>query len=160
MRTLRTISIAASAVVILFGASTAFAETRPGSTGPRMNQEGMYRTTAASTTATNMKDIERARMAAASTSPESIQAAREAAQNRVQAVRAKAEQHLAEIQDKAKQQAALTLAGQFQDINTTWTDKFVKTLNSYDVILQKARVRASTASASVPGRKVAALPVP
>ncbi|MFI5260471.1 MAG: hypothetical protein ACHQU0_01590 [Candidatus Paceibacteria bacterium] len=140
MRTLRTISLAAGVATLLFGAATAFAaEGRPATAG-------MYRTATTSAAAAQMRDIERAHAAAASISPESIQALREAAQNRVQAVRTKAEQHLTEIQDKAKQQEALKLAGQFQTINTAWTDKFVKTLNSYDAILQKAQVRASIAA--------------
>jgi hypothetical protein len=142
MHTLRTIGIVGT-VVLLFSATAVFAQGQPENSGMKANQDSVA---ISSTTIANIKEIERVHMAAASTTRQSIQAVREEAQTRIQTMRGEAEKRLADIQDKVKQQQAQSLAQQFENINTSWTDKFVQTLNQYDAILQKVQDRANIAA--------------
>jgi len=126
MRTFRTIGIIGSAAAILLSASMVFAREQATSTS-REQVNNDYRAMAASTTAR-------------------MQAVRADAQNRMAAQREKVAQRVADIQDEAKQQIAKNLAAQFDNLNSTWTDRFMQTLDRYDTILQKMEDRTNIAA--------------
>lgn len=75
-----------------------------------------------------------------------IETKREEMKVRVEELRGKAEKRLADIKDKAKQEAAQRLAKQLSELNATWTDRFVQTLDRYTTVLGKIQDRANIAA--------------
>jgi hypothetical protein len=59
--------------------------------------------------------------------------------------REKVTEHLSNIQDKQKQKTAEQIAGQFDNLNQTWTDHFTKQLDQYSAVLAKIQSRADIA---------------
>ena len=86
-----------------------------------------------------------------------VEAVREKAKVRVEAQKEKATRRLADIQDKVKKQLAEKMVNQFERLNKTWTDHFLKLLDRYDEIVQKMRDRASVAASA--GKDVTAADV-
>jgi len=109
--------------IFLLSASVAFAEGQATNTKEGNNFEN-YRAIAASTTAR-------------------MQAVRADMQTRMETLRGKAMERMADIKDKVKQEMAKNLAVQFDNLNSTWTDKFMNQLDRYDAILQKIQDRAA-----------------
>ena len=130
MRTFRTIGVVGGITVLLLSASVAFANEGQ-ATNTRGGNEfgGDYRAMSASTTAR-------------------MQTMRDEAQARMQTQREKMMMRMSDIQDKVKQEKAKNLATQFDNLNTTWTDKFMQLLDHYDAILQKIQDRADIASSA------------
>jgi hypothetical protein len=87
------------------------------------------------------------RMMSASTTAR-MQTVRDEAQTRMMGQRGKAMQRFADIQDKVKQDMAQRIATQFDNLNSTWTDNFMKLLDRYDAILVKIQARADIASST------------
>ena len=148
MRTLRTIGIVGATAALLFSSTVAFAEERPmearqirqvaGESGK--NTMGMNRPIIASTTASTT------RMEMGKAAQERMQAVREEANLRMKAQREKAEQRLSDIKDKVKKEMAQRLAKQFENLNSTWTNQFMRTLDRHDAILKKIETRAATST--------------
>lgn len=84
-----------------------------------------------------------------------IESKREETKATVEALREKATQRVAEIKDKEKQQTAERLTTRFENLNKTWTDRFVQMLDRYDAIVLKMQSRADTAAAN--GKDVTAV---
>lgn len=135
MRTFRTIGVIGTAAALLLSAGVAFAQGDAG---------GENRGVATSTRV----EKEQNRSGMASTSQERMQSMREAAKTRMAVVKEKAAKRVAEIKDKAKQDAATKIADQFDNLNSTWTDKFMKQLDQYEALVQKMRARAAIAASS------------
>ncbi len=139
----RSIGVAGSAAAILFSATVAFAEEKPTNIRmgePGKNPAGMYRLMGASTTATTTRgEIREA-------AHDRLQVVREEMQDRMKEQRDKAQQRLADIKDKAKQQMAERLAKQFENLNATWTDHFIKVLDRLDAIVLKIQNRTNIAA--------------
>jgi len=74
-----------------------------------------------------------------------MEAKREEAKVRGEEKRAKAEERLSEIKDKKKQELVQRLAKQFEKLNKTWTDHFIKQLDQYDAVVLKIQDRATIA---------------
>lgn len=132
MRTLRIMGIVGASALLL-STSVAFAEDKSANTRGD-NERGDYRAMASSTTAR-------------------MKAGRDEAQTRMEGQRTKAEEHMKNIQDKAKQEMAQRLAKQFNNLNSTWTDKFMQQLDRYDALVQKIQDRADIAAGN--GKDVA-----
>lgn len=143
MRTLKTIGIVSAAAVLLSG-SIAFAEGQTTSTS-RENQNGMARTAAATTTS---GENEKFRTMMASSTQERMQAMRDAAQVRMTSLKEKMANRVSDIEDKVKQDAAKSIAGQFENLNNVWTDKFMNQLDRYVTIVQKMQARADIAAST------------
>lgn len=77
-----------------------------------------------------------------------LEAKREEAKVRVEAMREKAEKRLGDIKDKAKQETAQRLAKRLEELNSTWTDRFMQNLDRHVAILQKIRDRADIAASA------------
>lgn len=130
MRTLRTIGVVGSAMALLLSASVVFAnEGQATSTRGENVNESNYRSMSASTTAR-------------------MQTVRDEAQTRMESQRTKIENRLSDIKDQAKQEMAKTLAGQFNNLNKTWTDNFMQLLDKYDALLVKVQDRATVAASA------------
>lgn len=152
MRTLRTIGIVGGATALLFSATVAFAQNKP----MIARQDGresenriadMRRDNASTTATTTRGEIKK-------DAHERMQTARADAQTRIKAQREKAEHRLADIKDKTKQQKAEHLAKQFENINSKWTEHFMKRLDRLDAIVQKIQNRSNIAAGN--GKDVAA----
>jgi len=143
MRTLRIASVIGSAAVLLLAGTAVLAEERPEAVAPKVNVSGENRVkpTAA------LKEVKQ-------NAQERMQVVRVEAQTRVTALKEKAVQRVADIQDKKKQQIAERLTKQFENLNGTWTDHFMRLLDRYDAIMEKIRNRASIAAGN--GRDVTA----
>jgi hypothetical protein len=87
------------------------------------------------------------RMMSASTTAR-MQTMRDEAQNRMENQRGKAIERMGDIQDKVKQDMAQRIAKQFDNLNSTWTDNFMKLLDHYDAMLVKVQARADIASST------------
>lgn len=114
------------AVALLLSASVVFAEGQATSVRGE-NEKGDYRAMSASTTV-RMKTV------------------REETQSREIEKREKASQRMEDIQDKVKKDMAQKLATQFENLNSTWTDKFMNLLDRYDAIVVKIQSRATIAA--------------
>jgi hypothetical protein len=77
-----------------------------------------------------------------------MQTVRDEAQARMTAKSEKVTQRMTDIQDKVKQDMAQRIATQFDNLNSTWTDNFMKLLDHYDAILVKVQARADIASST------------
>ena len=129
MHTLRTIGIVSSAAAVFLSGTIAFAQGRPANAGTGVG-------------------------AFVESTQERVQTIRE--QNQIQAEKHREQlaQRLAGIKDKVKQKHALRLSTQFDNLNSTWTDHFVKMLTRYEAILQKVQDRANIAASN--GKDIAA----
>lgn len=167
MHIFRTIGAVGTTAVFLLSAGVAFAESQPtpsntaNVTGAEramtvkgdiekstrekakeIRDEATARIKAvATTTRAEMKEIKQ-------TTKERMEVVREEAKARMATQREKALQRASEIQDKKKQQMIQKLTTQFEDLNKTWTDKFMQLLDHYDTIVQKMQSRAATAAAN------------
>ncbi len=129
MRTFRMGAIGSIAILLLSG-SVAFAEGNAASTENRGKFDD-YRKEFASTTE-RMKEV------------------RNEALTRIENQKDKIENRINDIKDKVKQEIAKNLAKQFDNINSTWTDKFMNQLDRYDSVLVKiASSTSSTASTTL-----------
>lgn len=129
MHSLRTIGAASVAAGLLLSAGIAFAEER-GQTMMGVQGEiekGDYRMMSASTT-------------------ERMQKVRDEMHSRVENENEKVSERMHDIQDKVKKDMAEKIAGQFENQNTTWTDKFMNLLDRYDAVLVKIQSRAAIAA--------------
>lgn len=129
MHTLRTIGVAGTIAALLLTAGVAFAEGQATSTRGDNGSDNNYRMMSASTTAR-------------------MQTMRDEAQTRMENQRGKAMERMGDIQDKVKQDMAQRIAKQFDNLNSTWTDNFMKLLDHYDAMLVKVQARADIASST------------
>ncbi len=127
MRTFRTIGITAGVAVLLLSASVAFANEGQTTSTRGGNESDNYRMMSASTTAR-------------------MQTVRDEAQTRMESQRGKMMERMTDIQDTAKQEMAKNIATQFDNLNATWTDKFIQLLDHYDAIVVKMQARAALAA--------------
>ncbi|MFA6279053.1 MAG: hypothetical protein WCS97_02865 [Candidatus Paceibacterota bacterium] len=134
MRTLKTIGVIGSVAAILLSTTVVFAREQATSTQGE-NQKGEQRGLIATTT--QREDGKTAR--------ERMKVVRDEALARMAMQREKAAQRLVDIQDKAKQEMAQKLANQFENLNSTWTDRFLQLLDHYDALVQKIQSRANIA---------------
>ncbi|MCR4275878.1 MAG: hypothetical protein NUV90_00625 [Candidatus Parcubacteria bacterium] len=144
MRTLKTIGIVSAAAAVLLSGTVAFAEGQTTSTS-RENQKSENRAMTATTTWGEKGDY-RAMMA--SSSQERMQAMRDAAQVRMTTLKEKMTKRVSDIEDKVKQEAAKNIAGQFENLNNVWTDKFMNQLDRYVTIVQKMQARSAIAAST------------
>lgn len=77
-----------------------------------------------------------------------LESKREEAKVRVEALREKAGKRLADIKDKAKQETAQRLAQRLEELNSTWTDRFMQNLDHHVAILKKIQDRAAIAASA------------
>lgn len=134
MRTLKTLGIVSAAAAVLLSGTVAFAEGK-----------AETRAAIASTTRAEKSDY-RAMMA--SSTQERMQTMREEAKTRMTSLREKMTKRVSDIEDKVKKEAAKNIAGQFENLNTVWTDKFMNHLDRYVTIVQKMQARASIAAST------------
>lgn len=121
--------VAGTAVAFLLSASVALADDGRANARNENSNGKDYRAVASSTAAR-------------------IQELRDEAATRVKNKREEAEKRLTDIRDRAKQEMAKKIAKQFDNLNTTWTDKFTKLLERYDELLQKVQDRATLAGSA------------
>lgn len=114
--------------VLLLSTGVAFAKEQATSTRSE-NKGGDYRMMSASTT-------------------ERMQTVRDEAKTRMTTQREKAMKRVADIRDGAKQEMAQRIAVQFDNLNSTWTDKFMKLLDRYDALLVKVESRVAIAASA------------
>lgn len=168
MRTLRTIGIVSSAIALLLSASVAFAEetgaVAPAASTPApaaapaaqaerkkeardMRKEAQSRVQNAREDAQKLLEVRReeAKTLIKNKREEMktlLETKREETKVRVEAQNMKAEKRLMDIKDKAKQEAAQRLAKRLEELNSTWTDRFMETLSRHSDVLQKMQDRA------------------
>jgi len=139
MHTLRTIGVVGTTVALLLSASVAFAQ------GEKANNKTFADVAKQARTASTTARGENEKSRVASTSQERMQAAREESKARVTAQKQKEAEHIANIKDEQKKKQAAQIAGQFENLNKEWTDKFMSQLSRYDAIVQKMQTRAAAA---------------
>lgn len=144
MRTLRTVGAIGTVTALLLSAGVAFAATKPAVTAATAERTEVRNVRAVATTTLRSGNERKV----ASTSQERMKAKREEAQAKGTAKREKVAQRIKDIEDKAKKEAAQKIAEQFENLNKTWTDKFMNQLDKYDAIVQKMQARSSTAAAA------------
>lgn len=155
------------ASALLLSASVAFAEEGPANTAQRVEANTVRAVAATTTRATTQvrqevqttakqaalekmqtarEEAKKKMQTAREEAKTRVEASREEAKVRMEAQKEKAEARLMDIQDKKKQQLAGKVAVQFEKLNKTWTDHFLKLFERYDEILQKMRDRAGVAA--------------
>ena len=134
-----------TAAALLLSAGVVFAEEGQVTTATREGKKIEVR--AINATTTRVAEFEKTRATASSTASR-LKAVREEVQVKETSKREKAERRLADIQDKQKKQLAEKMAKQFENLNTTWTDKFTHQLDTYGKIVQKMQSRADIAAAA------------
>lgn len=144
MRTLRTIGIVSSAAALLLSASVAFANEGELNAAVRVNVSDK-----------NPSGMDRAKVN--TTTRADIEKVRANANMRVKTMREDSQKRLGDIQNKVKQELAVRLAPQFDNLNSTWTDNFIKLLDHYDAILVRIQARATIAGTA--GKDIASTTV-